>query len=286
MPILLTGETGDVLQYNAAFGRLNLAPSTVQKFENFDEVKNRDQYWTIKKSDFQSVQGERKLTVFLKNTVKKNRSLNSGSQDLGIITSSIAHELNNPIAGILAALEVLMMEDYLDEDTIDELKEMKQSSLRCKQLVETFLGFSRVNPVQTERRNQLLVDCFEQALNLQRFRMIESEVRILLSAKVVHPYSFPLHQPTLTMMAYLIMGEVMTHFHHLMLLEGKRAKGQSIELELHEDADNFQVMIRPQLALNRDFSSKLLSYLLDQEKLSLSYDDEGVLSFNHKIMLI
>lgn len=286
LPVILTGVAGELLHYNAAFGKLNLPPSSVLKFENFDEIKNKDHYWTVKKGQYQSTRGERELTVFFPKSSKKNRSLNSGSQDLGIITSSIAHELNNPLAGILAALEVLMMEDYLDSDTLEELKEMKQSSLRCKQLVETFLGFSKVNLMQTEKSKELLIDCFEQALNLQRFRMVESQVRILLSVNVHHPYSYSLHQPTMTMLAYLVMGELMTHFNHLRLLEGKSAKGQSIEIDLREDADNFQLKIRPQLALNREFSSKLLTYLLEQEKLSLSYGNDGDISFTHKIMLI
>ncbi len=286
MPIILTGKDNEVLNYNIAFGKLNQAPSTVVRYENFDEVKTKDQIWTIKKVSFQNTRGESKLTIFFPKNNQRNRNLSSGSQDLGIITSSIAHELNNPIAGILAALEVLMLEDYLDNDTIDELQEMKQSTLRCKQLVETFLGFSKVSPILTEGKNQLLTLCFEQALNLQRFRMIESQTRINLSVEVNHPYSYPLHQPTITMMAYLIMGEIMTNFHHLRLLENKSAKGQVIDLTLHEDADNFQVKLRPNLVLSRDLSSKLLAYLMEQEKLSLSFDSYGSLVFTHKIMLI
>ncbi len=286
LPIILISKNGDVLNYNLAFGKLNLAPSTVARYENLDEVKIKDRSWTIKKVIYQNTRGESKLTIFFPKSSQRNRHLNSGSQDLGIITSSIAHELNNPIAGILAALEVLMMEDYLDQEVIGELREMKQSTLRCKQLVETFLGFSKVIPLETQRNNQLLTDCFEQALNLQRFRMIESQLRINLSVTIKHPYSYPLHQPTLTMMAYLIMGEIMTSFHHLRLLENKSAKGQVIDLELFEDADNFQVKLKPRLVLNRDLSSKLLSYLMEQEKLSLSFSEDGSLIFNHKIMLI
>jgi len=179
-----------------------------------------------------------------------------------------------------------MLEDYLSDDELQELQEMKQSTLRCKQLVETFLGFSKVNPILSEKKGQLLADCFEQALNLQRFRMIESQLRINLSVKVKHPYSYSLHQPTVTMMAYLVMGEIMTNYHHLRLLENKSSKGQVIDLELLEDADNFQVFLKPKLVLGREFSSKLLSYLMEQEKLSLSIDEDGTLSFSHKIMLI
>ena len=286
MPIILTGRDNEVLNYNLAFGKLNLAPSTVGRYENFDEVKTRDQIWTIKKVFFQTTRGESRMTIFFPKNTQRSRQLSSGSQDLGIITSSIAHELNNPIAGILAALEVLMLEDYLDEEVLGELQEMKQSTLRSKQLVETFLGFSKVNPIHTERKGQLLTECFEQALNLQRFRMVESQLRINLNVRVKHPYSYPLHQPTVTMMAYLIMGEIMTGFHHLRLLENKSARGQVIEFELLEDADNFQVILRPSLVLNRDLSSKLLTYLMEQEKLSLSFGDDGTLTFSHKIMLI
>ena len=61
------------------------------------------------------------------------------SEELGIISSSIAHELNNPLGGILAGLSVLLLEDLEMENRLS-LEEMKRGTERCRQLINIFLG--------------------------------------------------------------------------------------------------------------------------------------------------
>ncbi len=284
-PILLLGEKGEVLQYNTAFVRMSLAPSYVAKLKDLDQIQARDQNWTVRRTSFSAAHGERAIFTFLSD---KPRGVDGpmGSQELGIITSSIAHELNNPIAGLLTALELLAMDDHWDADSRNELLEMKQGALRCKQLVETFLGFSRIKTDNVSMEKDLLKRCFEQALHLQRFRMVESGLRVNLMFRQSHPFAYPLHAPTATMLAYLVIGELMTAFHHLKLLERRSARGLSLEITVSEDADRFQLRIEPQVSTKQSLNSKLLQFLMQQEKLQLDILEDGTLLLVHQNVLI
>src|SRR5207244_298957 len=124
---------------------------------------------------------EKILFVFFTESffLKGDGNLTPSGQELGIISSSIAHELNNPIAGIQAALSLLQLDESLNQEATQTLVEMKNGAMRCKQLIETFLGFSRANPknIVSESTMSPIDICYQQAQNLLRFRTVESGIR-------------------------------------------------------------------------------------------------------------
>lgn len=61
------------------------------------------------------------------------------SAELGIISSSIAHELNNPIAGIYALLQTLQMQKP-DKNLNEDLKEMSLAIQRCSHIINELLN--------------------------------------------------------------------------------------------------------------------------------------------------
>ncbi|MBY0516881.1 MAG: hypothetical protein K2P81_08240 [Bacteriovoracaceae bacterium] len=286
-PLLLLGEKGEVLQHNTSFVKMNLPPSRVGKLQELDQVQTKEMNWTVRRTSLTSAHGQRALFTFLPDRPKgfKNGSP-SGGQELGIITSSIAHELNNPIGGLLVALELLSMDDHWDEESLTQLAEMRQGALRCKQLIETFLGFSRLKTNDAKIEKDLLKNCFEQALHLQRFRMVESGLRVTISHQQQHPFAYALHAPTATMLAYLVIGEMMTAFHHLKLLENQSARGMQLDIQVQEDADRFKLILKTPLSIKQSLNSKLLQFLLQQERLQLDVELDNSLSFLHQNVLI
>ena len=59
----------------------------------------------------------------------------------------MAHEINNPLGGILAFTQILMKEQPQDEEDRRQcLAEIERSALRCKAVVESLLRFSRQSP--------------------------------------------------------------------------------------------------------------------------------------------
>ncbi len=69
--------------------------------------------------------------------------------ELGIIGSSIAHELNNPLGGIISFLQLIKMDLKGDENFYSDIVEMEKGALRCKEIIQNLLGFSRKSEDQS-----------------------------------------------------------------------------------------------------------------------------------------
>jgi two-component system, NtrC family, sensor kinase len=63
--------------------------------------------------------------------------------ELGIVSGSLAHEINNPIGGILMLLTMMIEDVSKDEKIYEDLVEMRKAAKRCKNIAENLLGFSR-----------------------------------------------------------------------------------------------------------------------------------------------
>ena len=63
--------------------------------------------------------------------------------ELGTIGSSIAHELNNPLGGMLSFLQLILMDLKKGAPYHSEIKEMEGAVLRCRDIVQNLLSFAR-----------------------------------------------------------------------------------------------------------------------------------------------
>lgn len=62
---------------------------------------------------------------------------------LGLFASGIAHDINNPLTGVLAFAQLAMQGVDPQSPAYDDLKEIEKSALRCKKIVEDLMTFSR-----------------------------------------------------------------------------------------------------------------------------------------------
>lgn len=65
---------------------------------------------------------------------------------LGRLASGIAHDVNNPLSGVLAFTQLAMQEADPNSQIFGDLKEIEQAALRCKKIVEDVLQFTRPSP--------------------------------------------------------------------------------------------------------------------------------------------
>jgi two-component system NtrC family sensor kinase len=84
---------------------------------------------------------------------------------IGRLAGGVAHEINNPLGGILAFAQILQREDVTPEERKDYIGEIERSALRCKAIVESLLRFSRQAP-QIKRRVLSLNDVVRDALRI------------------------------------------------------------------------------------------------------------------------
>jgi PAS domain S-box-containing protein len=67
---------------------------------------------------------------------------------LGKLAAGIAHQINNPLAGIMLAGHLLQERHGVDPDAREELESIIENANRCREIVKDLLGFAR----QTRRQ--------------------------------------------------------------------------------------------------------------------------------------
>jgi two-component system NtrC family sensor kinase len=102
---------------------------------------------------------------------------------IGQLAGGVAHEINNPLGGILAFTQLMSREDR-DPVDLENLKLIQDAAMRAKRIVESLLRFSR-RPRDEERGPVDLAHVADEALFLVQAQMKDDRV------EVVRDYSTP-----------------------------------------------------------------------------------------------
>ncbi|MFT3835433.1 MAG: HAMP domain-containing sensor histidine kinase [Myxococcaceae bacterium] len=70
---------------------------------------------------------------------------------IGQLGAGVAHEINNPLCGILGNAQLLMLEKEADDDDFELLKKIEESAKRCRDITQNLLRFSQ-SAGRAERR--------------------------------------------------------------------------------------------------------------------------------------
>ena len=275
-PMSIISSLGDLLIYNESFAKIGILPKECLRFKDLESAEIFQNFYKIRRIDFPINLIQVSYFVFytsekdqIQKTGEKVSKKSSSIDDLGIISSSIAHELNNPLAGILAALSLLSLEDDWSPDALSDLEDMKSGAKRCKELVEIFLGFSKFSPTANSRVS--IKDSLDQAINLLRFRMIESNLRLEMKySPTLEHFSHQINASIMSMILYLLCSELMTAFAHHRL----------VTMSLHGILSGEVLEFSNQIVLRLDdefeyedkiAQSKLIQHLLIFEKLEINF---------------
>lgn len=99
---------------------------------------------------------------------------------IGMLAGGVAHEINNPLAGILAFTQLLKNEmANLDAsgDLVGDLNEIELAAKRCKKIVEDLLMFARPHG-QSEQKEFSLTDTVDQILPLAKLNLKHRNVTL------------------------------------------------------------------------------------------------------------
>jgi two-component system NtrC family sensor kinase len=142
------------------------------------EIQHGDRSWLLRGFPFadggtvvvwKDVTEEREVTRRLVQAEKMSA--------VGQLAGGVAHEINNPLGGILAFAQ-LMAQDERSESDCESLRLIQDAALRAKRIVESLLRFSR-RPRQEERGEVDLVKVADEALFLIQPQLKGGRVEIV-----------------------------------------------------------------------------------------------------------
>lgn len=280
LPVALVvfDQEGEVIIHNGDFLQLGLSFKQCDQLENKEQITLGNHIFRVLKRKVENNQIE---MMFLPVDDFLVENKNISSQELGIISSSIAHEINNPLAGILAAIDYLLIDDISDS-LKSELSEMKQGIFRCQKLIQTFLGFSRVSKENSTHPLPAgeMGECLEQAMDLIRFRLIENNLQLHFDHNIKKQFSRPINPHVFSMLIYLVLGDLVTNIsHHGLVI---RKTHNPICLQFKEEENQLAMFLPEEIKLSEDFvRSKLVQHLLDINNLKIQSDKGSIILMSH-----
>jgi two-component system NtrC family sensor kinase len=135
---------------------------------------------------FKDVTDEREVTRRLFHAEKMSA--------VGQLAGGVAHEINNPLGGILAFAQIMGRDDRSQED-LESLRLIQDAAMRAKRIVESLLRFSR-RPRDDEKGPVDLVKVADEALFLVQPQLKEGRFEVVreYQAAVAHGNSNQLQQ--------------------------------------------------------------------------------------------
>ena len=110
---------------------------------------------------------------------------------LGQLAAAVAHELNNPLSGVISFSQILLKEMDPGLPYVEDLKNIEHAALRCKKIVEDLLAFAR-KPEAAPAEPVSLHEVADQALSLLRPKLEAKETRVELDLPASLP-KIPIH---------------------------------------------------------------------------------------------
>jgi two-component system, NtrC family, sensor kinase len=95
---------------------------------------------------------------------------------IGELISGIAHELNNPLAGVMGFSQLLQLRKDLDDHTKDRLHKINNLALRCQKIVQNLLFFARKQ--KPERTRCDINEILEKTIELRNFQLQVNNIEI------------------------------------------------------------------------------------------------------------
>lgn len=96
---------------------------------------------------------------------------------IGLLAGGIAHEINNPLGGILIFSQMMLKEMPKDSPFYDDVVEIEGATQRCKVIVERLLEFARQQPSDIAQEVDEEVNVIDAVKSALRFGKVSEHAR-------------------------------------------------------------------------------------------------------------
>ncbi len=96
---------------------------------------------------------------------------------LGEIVAGVAHELNNPLSGVVGYAELLRA-NASDPEQLQDLRRIVESAMRCQKIVFNLLSFARKQPSSKSLCD--LNECAQKVVDLKAYQLRSSNIETVL----------------------------------------------------------------------------------------------------------
>ena len=103
---------------------------------------------------------------------------------LGQLAGGVAHEINNPLGGILAFAQIMAQDERTPDDK-ESLRLISDAAMRAKRIVDSLLRFSRV-PKEHERGSVDLAKVVDEALLILQASLRDGKLTVIRELDAAH----------------------------------------------------------------------------------------------------
>lgn len=169
----------------------------------------------------------------------ENQLMNFARQaDLGLVSSSIVHELNNPLAGMMAFAQLLRMELKKDHPIFKDIELIETHLKRCRDIIQNLLNFVR-QPDDNKFVTLNFLEIFESSLKLVELQARYYGVKFHFSKESFSKIEIEGNLYRLTQALTALLQKSLRS-----ILEKKRSYPQHkghIEIELKQNSDSIDI---------------------------------------------
>jgi len=199
-------------EYVPCFSNNNIYGSAYPVIDKEGEISSIIQYNNDKTSEFglykQLIQSEKLAAI-------------------GLLASNIAHEINNPLGGVLAYSQILLSEADPNSLLYSDLKDIEAACNRCKKIIFNLLDFSR-DSSSDSKKTLNLKNLIEDTLPLVN-AVIKGQKLILNINKEITVYG--------------LQGQLQQVFFNLITNSAHATKtGGTIQVSSKETIDNYAII--------------------------------------------
>ncbi|MBI5039034.1 MAG: cache domain-containing protein [Nitrospirae bacterium] len=124
--------------------------------------------------------------VTIETTLKEQLIQAEKLSSLGEILSGVAHELNNPLTGVIGYCE-LLHETTQDNELKEQFGKINEAALRCKKIIENMLSFARQNKVTKKFSD--INEVIRQTVELKTYPLKIDNIEVNMDLDKQLPYT-------------------------------------------------------------------------------------------------